>query len=93
MNTFTLPAASTALILGFIYIAVSKYQDPGLRKCCEDGMKLIPMRFSCLQRLSKVAGSPGCREAFKTCCEKAAALRKEAAKKKIRVGLARCKEW
>nr|XP_013048069.2 complement C4-like [Anser cygnoides] len=68
---------------------VSKYQDPGLRKCCEDGMKLIPMRFSCLQRLSKVAGSPGCREAFKTCCEKAAALRKEAAKKKIRVGLAR----
>ncbi|XP_035398718.1 complement C4-like [Cygnus atratus] len=68
---------------------VSKYQDPGLRKCCEDGMKLIPMRFSCLQRLSKVAGSPGCREAFKTCCENAAALRKEAAKKKIRVGLAR----
>eukprot|EP00075_Anas_platyrhynchos_P001704 XP_005018393.2 complement C4 [Anas platyrhynchos] len=68
---------------------VSKYQDPGLRKCCEDGMKLNPMRFSCLQRLSKVAGSPGCKEAFKTCCENATALRKEAAKKKVRVGLAR----
>ncbi|NXK51540.1 CO4 protein, partial [Chauna torquata] len=58
-----------------------KYQDAGLRKCCEDGMKLNPMKFSCTKRLTRVARSPGCREAFRTCCENATALRKEAAKR------------
>lgn len=92
MNTFTPIAISTALILGFNYIAVSKYQNTNLQKCCEDGMRLNPMRFSCAKRLTKVAGSPECRKAFQDCCEKATALRKEA-KQRIRVGLARCKEW
>ncbi|NXX18694.1 CO4 protein, partial [Podargus strigoides] len=64
-----------------------KYQNTDLQKCCEDGMKLNPMRFSCAKRLMKVAGSPECRDAFKDCCEKATALRKAA--KRIRVGLAR----
>lgn len=91
MNTFTLIATSTALILAFNYIAASKYQNTDLQKCCEDGMKLNPMRFSCAKRLTKVAGSPKCRNAFQDCCEKAMALRKEA-KRRIRVGLARCKE-
>ncbi|KAM9246460.1 complement C4-like [Leptosomus discolor] len=66
----------------------SKYQNTDLQKCCEDGMKLNPMRFSCARRLTKVAGSPKCRNAFQDCCEKATALRKEA-KRRIRVGLAR----
>ncbi|NXJ08958.1 CO4 protein, partial [Odontophorus gujanensis] len=67
-----------------------KYQDADLRKCCEDGMKLNPMRFTCKKRLTKVAGSPKCREAFKDCCESAVALRKEeAAKRKTAVSLAR----
>ncbi|XP_009941067.2 complement C4-A [Opisthocomus hoazin] len=66
----------------------SKYQNTDLRKCCEDGMKLNPMRFSCAKRLTKVAGSPECRNAFQDCCEKATALRKEA-KRWTRVGLAR----
>ena len=91
MNTFTLIATSTALILGFNYIAASKYQNTDLQKCCEDGMKLNPMKFSCAKRLTKVAGSAKCRNAFQDCCEKATALRKEA-KRRIRVGLARCKE-
>ncbi|NXO53601.1 CO4 protein, partial [Aramus guarauna] len=65
----------------------SKYQNTDLQKCCEDGMKLNPMRFSCVKRLSKVAGSPECRNAFQDCCEKATALRKQAKRK--RVGLAR----
>ncbi|NWQ79118.1 CO4 protein, partial [Columbina picui] len=64
-----------------------KYQNTDLQKCCEDGMKPIPMRFSCEKRLTRVAGSPDCRKAFQECCEKATALRKEA--KRIRVGLAR----
>ncbi|NXE82773.1 CO4 protein, partial [Cochlearius cochlearius] len=65
-----------------------KYQNTDLQKCCEDGMKLNPMRLSCAKRLTKVAGSPKCRKAFQDCCEKATALRNEA-KKRIRVGLAR----
>ncbi|NXT00629.1 CO4 protein, partial [Jacana jacana] len=65
----------------------SKYQNTALQKCCEDGMRLNPMKLSCQKRLAKVAGSPECRKAFQDCCEKATALRKQA--KRIRVGLAR----
>ncbi|NXC69865.1 CO3 protein, partial [Anhinga anhinga] len=66
----------------------NKYQNTDLQKCCEDGMKLNPMRLTCAKRLTKVAGSPECRNAFQDCCEKATALRKEA-KRRSRVGLAR----
>ncbi|NWX24655.1 CO4 protein, partial [Aegotheles bennettii] len=65
-----------------------KYQNTDLQKCCEDGMKLNPMRFSCAKRLTKVVGSPACRNVFQECCEKATALWKQA-KRTIRVGLAR----
>ncbi|NWU49434.1 CO4 protein, partial [Dromas ardeola] len=65
-----------------------KYQNTELLKCCEDGMRSNPMRFSCEKRLTKVAGSPECRKAFRDCCEKATALRNKA-KRRIRVGLAR----
>ncbi|NXX07767.1 CO4A protein, partial [Larus smithsonianus] len=65
-----------------------KYQNTELLKCCEDGMRLNPMRFSCEKRLTKVPGSPECRKAFRDCCEKATALRNKA-KRRIRVGLAR----
>ncbi|NWU98529.1 CO4 protein, partial [Upupa epops] len=65
----------------------NKYQNTDLQKCCEDGMKLIPMKFSCEKRLKHVTGSPECRKAFQDCCEKATALRKKA--KRTRVGLAR----
>ncbi|NXJ96767.1 CO4 protein, partial [Corythaixoides concolor] len=65
-----------------------KYLNTDLQKCCEDGMKLNPMRFPCARRVTKVAGSPECRKAFQDCCEKATALRKEA-KRRNRVGLAR----
>ncbi|NWH62152.1 CO3 protein, partial [Geococcyx californianus] len=64
------------------------YQNPDLQKCCQDGMKLNPMRFSCARRLTKVAGSPECKKAFQNCCEKATTLRK-LAKQRRRVGLAR----
>uniref|UniRef100_A0A8B9MZH7 C4a anaphylatoxin n=1 Tax=Accipiter nisus TaxID=211598 RepID=A0A8B9MZH7_9AVES len=66
----------------------SKYQNTDLQKCCEDGMKLNPMRFSCAKRVTKVPGSPKCRKAFQDCCKKATTLRKES-KWRIRVGLAR----
>ncbi|NXP53093.1 CO4 protein, partial [Heliornis fulica] len=65
----------------------SKYQNTDLRKCCEDGMKLNPMRLSCEKRLTKVTGPPECTSAFQECCEKATALRKQ--KRRTRVGLAR----
>nr|XP_026646509.1 complement C4 isoform X2 [Zonotrichia albicollis] len=66
----------------------SRYQNTALLKCCQDGMKLNPMRFSCAKRLAKVSGSQECRAAFQECCEKATALRKQA-KQRNRVGLAR----
>ncbi|NXP94200.1 CO4 protein, partial [Passerina amoena] len=65
-----------------------RYQNTTLLKCCQDGMKLNPMRFSCAKRLAKVSGSQECRDAFQECCEKATALRKQA-KQRNRVGLAR----
>ncbi|NXT80660.1 CO4 protein, partial [Zapornia atra] len=65
----------------------SKYQNPDLHKCCEDGMKLNPMRLPCEKRLARVTGTRECRDAFQDCCEKATALRKQ--KRRTRVGLAR----
>ncbi|NWS68488.1 CO4 protein, partial [Crotophaga sulcirostris] len=53
------------------------YQDTDLQKCCQDGMKPNPMRFSCAARLRKVVGSSECRKAFQDCCEKATAIRKQ----------------
>uniref|UniRef100_A0A8C3S4Q0 Complement C4 gamma chain n=1 Tax=Chelydra serpentina TaxID=8475 RepID=A0A8C3S4Q0_CHESE len=67
----------------------SKYQDPALRKCCHDGMKLNPMRFSCAKRLTRVTGSIKCKETFKYCCERAQSFRKELEKKKLASALAR----
>ncbi|NXU38758.1 CO4 protein, partial [Drymodes brunneopygia] len=52
-----------------------RYQNTDLLKCCQDGMKLNPMRFSCAKRLAKVSGSWECKKAFQDCCEKATALR------------------
>ncbi|NWJ00786.1 CO4 protein, partial [Crypturellus undulatus] len=66
-----------------------KYEDPVLQKCCYDGMQLIPMRFTCEKRLTKVVGSPECQKAFKICCDKATELRKKLATRRTRVGLAR----
>ncbi|NXE97917.1 CO4 protein, partial [Menura novaehollandiae] len=65
-----------------------RYRNTDLQKCCQDGMKLNPMRLPCAKRLAKVAGSRECRNAFQECCEKATALRKEA-NRRNRVGLAR----
>ncbi|XP_032907680.1 complement C4-B-like [Catharus ustulatus] len=66
----------------------SRYQNASLLKCCHDGMKLNPMRFSCAKRLAKVSGSQECKNAFQDCCERATALRKHA-KQRTRAGLAR----
>ncbi|XP_039552578.1 complement C4-like isoform X1 [Passer montanus] len=66
----------------------SKYQNTALLKCCQDGMKLNPMRFPCAKRVERVSGSRECRDAFQDCCEKATALRKQA-RQRNRVGLAR----
>ncbi|NXA33843.1 CO4 protein, partial [Eudromia elegans] len=66
-----------------------RYEDPAVRKCCQDGMKLNPMRFTCDKRLKRVAGSDECKKAFKFCCEKATELRKKIATRRPPVGLAR----
>ncbi|XP_074838626.1 complement C4-A-like [Carettochelys insculpta] len=67
----------------------NKYQDPALRKCCHDGMKLNPMRFSCAKRLTRVTGSIKCKETFKYCCQRAQKLRQEQAKRRLTTALAR----
>lgn len=91
LKTFILIFVYEALILGFNSIAASRYQNTPLLKCCQDGMKLNPMRFSCAKRLAKVPGSQECRKAFQDCCEKATALRRQA-NQRNRVGLARRKD-
>nr|XP_033805868.1 complement C4-A-like [Geotrypetes seraphini] len=57
-----------------------KYENAEERKCCYDGMKLNPMRFSCDKRLRKVRGTSKCKEVFKDCCERIAVVRKKLGK-------------
>ncbi|XP_036394649.1 complement C4-B [Megalops cyprinoides] len=50
---------------------VTSYTDERLRKCCQDGFTLIPMRISCEQRAQRVSrGGKGqaCVTAFLDCC-------------------------
>ncbi|XP_053155967.1 venom factor-like isoform X1 [Hemicordylus capensis] len=46
----------------------AKYQDPQLKKCCEDGMHENPMGYSCERRVEYVAEQDACKDAFLECC-------------------------
>ncbi|XP_032533186.1 complement C3 [Chiroxiphia lanceolata] len=55
----------------------SEYQDKALRKCCEDGMREIPMDHSCEQRSSYIQEGESCVRAFLDCCKYIQGIRQE----------------
>uniref|UniRef100_A0A8C8ZES8 Complement C3 n=1 Tax=Prolemur simus TaxID=1328070 RepID=A0A8C8ZES8_PROSS len=59
-----------------------------LRKCCEDGMRENPMRFSCQRRAKFVTLGASCVKAFLDCCNYITELRRQHARLRP-LGLAR----
>ncbi|KAJ8383729.1 hypothetical protein AAFF_G00215710 [Aldrovandia affinis] len=46
----------------------SEYQDSNLKRCCQDGMKEIPMDYTCVRRSHYVTEGWECVRAFLHCC-------------------------
>ncbi|XP_057627122.1 complement C3-like [Chionomys nivalis] len=65
-----------------------QYTNKGLRKCCEDGMRDIPMRFSCQRRARFISQGESCVKAFIDCCNYITALRQKHQRDQV-LGLAR----
>ncbi|XP_049981294.1 complement C3 isoform X1 [Alexandromys fortis] len=65
-----------------------QYTDKGLRKCCEDGMRDIPMKFSCQRRARFISKGESCVKAFIDCCNYITALRQKHQRDQV-LGLAR----
>uniref|UniRef100_A0A4W3IUZ6 Complement C4-like n=1 Tax=Callorhinchus milii TaxID=7868 RepID=A0A4W3IUZ6_CALMI len=54
---------------------LDEFSDEVLRRCCKDGLLLIPTRKTCEQRAKRVREHK-CREAFQFCCDYGKELRK-----------------
>ncbi|XP_036027140.1 complement C3 [Onychomys torridus] len=65
-----------------------QYTDKGLRKCCEDGMRDIPMRFTCQRRSRFITQGENCVKAFIDCCNYITELRQKHQRDQM-LGLAR----
>ncbi|OBS78296.1 hypothetical protein A6R68_19306 [Neotoma lepida] len=65
-----------------------QYTDKGLRKCCEDGMRDIPMRFTCQRRARFITQGENCVKAFIDCCNYITELRLKHQRDQV-LGLAR----
>ncbi|CAO2640992.1 Complement C3, partial [Lemmus lemmus] len=65
-----------------------QYTDKALRKCCEDGMRDIPMRFTCQRRARFISQGESCVKAFMDCCNYITALRQKHQRDQV-LGLAR----
>ncbi|XP_061576938.1 complement C3-like isoform X1 [Cololabis saira] len=48
---------------------VSHYKDKEQRECCLDGMRTIPVSYTCERRSEYIVDGPVCTEAFLRCCE------------------------
>ncbi|KAJ8263848.1 hypothetical protein GJAV_G00142020 [Gymnothorax javanicus] len=46
----------------------SRYQDAALKRCCQDGMREIPMDYTCVRRSHYVSEGWECVKAFLHCC-------------------------
>lgn len=46
----------------------SHYKDALLRRCCLDGLRDIPMRYSCTRRSLYITEGSECIRAFRYCC-------------------------
>jgi hypothetical protein len=56
---------------------VGQYKSKELRKCCEDGMRDNPMRFTCQRRARFISQGEACVKAFMDCCTYLAQLREQ----------------
>ncbi|CAH6779492.1 complement C3 [Phodopus roborovskii] len=65
-----------------------QYRDKVLRKCCEDGMRDIPMKFSCQRRARFISQGENCVKAFIDCCNYINELRRKHQRNQV-LGLAR----
>ncbi|XP_008581904.1 PREDICTED: complement C3 [Galeopterus variegatus] len=65
-----------------------QYSDKQLRRCCEDGMRENPMRFSCQRRARFIILNEACVKAFLDCCNYITQLRLQQARNNP-LGLAR----
>lgn len=65
-----------------------QYTDKRLRKCCEDGMRDIPMRFTCQRRARFISQGESCVKAFIDCCNYITGLRQKHQRDQV-LGLAR----
>ncbi|XP_052049729.1 complement C3 [Apodemus sylvaticus] len=65
-----------------------QYTDKGLRKCCEDGMRDNPMRYSCQRRARLITQGESCTKAFLDCCNYITKLREQHSRDRL-LGLAR----
>nr|BAU69622.1 C43 [Sphyrna zygaena] len=59
---------------GLLMEKSSQYNSSRLRKCCTDGMIIIPMKHTCKDRAKRVKDEE-CRKVFLNCCELALQLR------------------
>lgn len=50
--------------------AVSHYKEKLLRRCCQDGLRDVPMPYSCTRRSFYITESWECIHAFRYCCAK-----------------------
>ncbi|XP_051028840.1 LOW QUALITY PROTEIN: complement C3-like [Acomys russatus] len=65
-----------------------QYTDKALRKCCEDGMRDIPMRLTCQRRARFISQGEKCVKAFMDCCDYITKLRQQHRRDRV-LGLAR----
>lgn len=47
---------------------VSQYNNELQRDCCLDGMKEVPLSYTCEQRTEYIVDGDACAEAFLQCC-------------------------
>ncbi|KAM9769654.1 complement C3-like [Menidia menidia] len=48
---------------------LSKYEDQEQRECCLDGMREVPVSYSCKRRTEYIVDGKNCENAFLFCCE------------------------
>uniref|UniRef100_A0A3B3ZXH9 Uncharacterized protein n=1 Tax=Periophthalmus magnuspinnatus TaxID=409849 RepID=A0A3B3ZXH9_9GOBI len=76
----------------FILFSESKYEEEILQSCCAHGFLLIPMQWSCEERVKRVfelQGNTSCTWAFRDCCLEGQRLREQRAKEEAKKGLGR----
>ncbi|XP_028279900.1 complement C3-like isoform X2 [Parambassis ranga] len=56
---------------------LSRYQEKTERECCLDGMKEIPVSYSCERRMNYIVDGQACKDAFLYCCTEMKKVRKE----------------